>query len=178
MKTFLKNPANNDRGGNVSSIQFFLVVSTCFLYLIAAGLFSKAVWYFESDKVSILDRVSLKDDQLTWQKWNKAIGGDASETGAGPGSYDIRQSVWHVNVSGRPPKSNLPLRSFLTEDVVLQSGTQWGWRLGNLQRFIRMAKLSHLWISYLVQSLLASRNHRISVVEVQRNLWSLAIDEA
>jgi hypothetical protein len=32
-------------------------------------------------------------------QWNVAIGGDAAETGAGPGSYDIRQSVWHVNVS-------------------------------------------------------------------------------
>lgn len=25
------------------------------------------------------------------------VGGDASEVGSGPGSYDIRQSVWHVN---------------------------------------------------------------------------------
>lgn len=32
-------------------------------------------------------------------QWNVAIGGDAAETGVGPGSYDIRQSVWHVNVS-------------------------------------------------------------------------------
>lgn len=30
-------------------------------------------------------------------KWNSVIGGDAAETGSGPGSYDIRQSVWHVN---------------------------------------------------------------------------------
>lgn len=45
----------------------------------AAGLFSKAVWFFENNA------------------WNKIIGGDASETGSGPGSYDIRQSVWHVN---------------------------------------------------------------------------------
>lgn len=29
--------------------------------------------------------------------WNKIIGGDAAETGSGPGSYDIRSSVWHVN---------------------------------------------------------------------------------
>lgn len=33
------------------------------------------------------------------QQWNKIVGGDAAETGAGPGSYDIRKSVWHVNVS-------------------------------------------------------------------------------
>jgi high-affinity iron transporter len=29
--------------------------------------------------------------------WNKLTGGDAAETVSGPGSYDIRQSVWHVN---------------------------------------------------------------------------------
>lgn len=59
----------------------FLVVSTCFLYLVAAGLFSRAVWYLES------------------QKWNNIVGGDAAELGTGAGSYDIDKSVWHVNVS-------------------------------------------------------------------------------
>ncbi|OMP84329.1 Plasma membrane iron permease [Diplodia seriata] len=67
------------RGGNSTKLQIFLIISTCFLYLVAAGLFSRAVWYFENNT------------------WNKVIGGDASETGSGPGSYDIRQSVWHVN---------------------------------------------------------------------------------
>ncbi|KAL6720514.1 high-affinity iron permease [Lecanora helva] len=67
------------KGGSLASIQIFLIVSTCFLYLVAAGLFSKSVWYFEN------------------YKWGQVIGGDASETGSGPGSYDIRQSVWHVN---------------------------------------------------------------------------------
>lgn len=67
------------RGGNQASLQVFLIISTCFLYLVAAGLFSKSVWYFEN------------------HAWNKVVGGDASEVGSGPGSYDIRQSVWHVN---------------------------------------------------------------------------------
>ncbi|KAF2084928.1 plasma membrane iron permease [Saccharata proteae CBS 121410] len=67
------------RGGNVASLQIFLIISTCFLYLVAAGLFSKAVWAFEQNK------------------WNHLTGGDAAETGSGAGSYDIRQSVWHVN---------------------------------------------------------------------------------
>ncbi|OJD34082.1 high-affinity iron transporter [Diplodia corticola] len=67
------------RGGNSTKLQVFLIISTCFLYLVAAGLFSRAVWYFETNT------------------WNHVIGGDASETGSGPGSYDIRQSVWHVN---------------------------------------------------------------------------------
>jgi high-affinity iron transporter len=60
-------------------MQIFLVISTCFLYLVAGGLFSRGVWYFENNT------------------WNKIVGGDASETGSGAGSYDIRQSVWHVN---------------------------------------------------------------------------------
>lgn len=66
-------------GGRETSMQIFLIISTCFLYLVAAGLFSRGIWYFENNT------------------WNKVIGGDASETGSGAGSYDIRQSVWHVN---------------------------------------------------------------------------------
>ncbi|OCL04112.1 iron permease FTR1, partial [Glonium stellatum] len=67
------------RGGNHASLQIFLIISTCFLYLVAAGLFSKAVWNLEINR------------------WNHLVGGDASEVGSGAGSYDIRQSVWHVN---------------------------------------------------------------------------------
>lgn len=68
------------RLGNTLSLQWFLIVSTGFLYLVAAGLFSKGVWQFE----------------LNW--FIKKCGGlDVSETGDGPGSYDIKNSVWHVN---------------------------------------------------------------------------------
>ncbi|KAJ5893652.1 hypothetical protein N7495_005343 [Penicillium taxi] len=67
------------KGGRESSMQIFLIISTCFLYLVAGGLFSRGIWYFENNA------------------WNKIIGGDASETGSGPGSYDISKSVWHVN---------------------------------------------------------------------------------
>ncbi|CAI4212786.1 unnamed protein product [Parascedosporium putredinis] len=73
-------------GGSIAKIQTFLVFSTCFLYLIAAGLFSRAFWCFET------------------QQWNKVIGGDAAELGDGPGSYDIDRSVWHVNCCS--PKLN------------------------------------------------------------------------
>lgn len=71
-----------NRGGSMARLHLFLVASTCLLYLVAAGLFSRGVWHLEA------------------QKWNDAVGGDAAETGAGPGSYDIDKSVWHVNVSG------------------------------------------------------------------------------
>lgn len=69
------------KGGNRTSLQVFLVVSTCFLYLVAAGLFSKGVWNLEQNA------------------WVKLAGEGAAEAGTGPGSYDIRKSVWHVNVS-------------------------------------------------------------------------------
>lgn len=36
----------------MASIQVFLIVSTCFLYLVASGLFSRAVWLLEMNKVS------------------------------------------------------------------------------------------------------------------------------
>ncbi|KAM0281111.1 hypothetical protein ACHAQH_003690 [Verticillium albo-atrum] len=67
------------KSGASARLQIFLVVSTCLLYLVAAGLFSRAVWFFEA------------------QKWNEAVGGDAAEVGSGPGSYDIDKSVWHLN---------------------------------------------------------------------------------
>ncbi|KAI1281548.1 iron permease FTR1/Fip1/EfeU [Xylaria sp. FL0933] len=67
------------RGGTTTRLQYFLVVSTCLLYLVGAGLFSRAVWYLEA------------------QQWNNVVGSDASELGSGPGSYDIDKSVWHVN---------------------------------------------------------------------------------
>ena len=65
--------------GSNLSMQIFLIISTGILYLIAAGLFSRGIWYFET------------------YKYNQATGGDASENGSGPGTYDIAKSVWHVN---------------------------------------------------------------------------------
>lgn len=68
------------RGGNKLSLQYFLILSTCFLYIISAGLMSRGVWFLELEK------------------YVRLCGGmDVSETGSGPGSYDISTSVWHVN---------------------------------------------------------------------------------
>lgn len=66
-------------GASYSSLQVFLVISTCVLYLIAAGLFSRGAWYFET------------------YRFNTASGGDASESGSGNGSYNIKKAVYHVN---------------------------------------------------------------------------------
>lgn len=67
------------RGNRYMSIDYFLIVSTWILYLVAAGLFSKAIGYFEA------------------YRWNKMTGGDAAENGSGAGSYNIHWTVWHVN---------------------------------------------------------------------------------
>ncbi|EPQ64472.1 High affinity iron permease [Blumeria graminis f. sp. tritici 96224] len=68
-------------GGKSSQLQIFLVISTGLLYLVAAGLFSRAVWFFEQ------------------YKWNQAVGGEAAEMGAGPGSYDIDQRTYGSVIS-------------------------------------------------------------------------------
>ncbi|KAK9463429.1 iron permease FTR1/Fip1/EfeU [Lipomyces oligophaga] len=73
-------------GAAVGFIIFFLIIATCFLYLVGAGLFSKSVWYFETFE------------------WQKLVGASATESGSGAGSYDIRKTVWHVNCCN--PKMN------------------------------------------------------------------------
>ncbi|CUM62658.1 uncharacterized protein PRCAT00000212001 [Priceomyces carsonii] len=68
------------RGGNKMSLQYFLIFLTCFLYVVSAGLMSRGIWFFELER------------------YVRLCGGlDVSETGSGPGSYDISNSIWHVN---------------------------------------------------------------------------------
>lgn len=68
------------RGGNKLSLQYFLILSTCFLYIVSAGLMSRGVWFLELEK------------------YVQNCGGvDVSETGNGPGSYDVANTIWHVN---------------------------------------------------------------------------------
>lgn len=65
--------------GALMALKYFLIFSTCLLYLISAGLFSRAIWYFQM------------------YVFSKKTGGDVAESGNGPGSYDISETVWHVN---------------------------------------------------------------------------------
>lgn len=68
----------------------FFVASTCFLLLIAAGLFAKAINAYEMDK------------------WNKIVGGDADDAG----SYDPRGNVWALSW-GNPNDPNAGGYAFL-----------------------------------------------------------------
>lgn len=68
------------KGGNKLSLQYFLICSTCFLYIVSAGLMSRGVWFLELER------------------YVRLCGGlDVSETGSGPGSYDVASTIWHVN---------------------------------------------------------------------------------
>ncbi|KAK4701952.1 high-affinity iron transporter, partial [Phenoliferia sp. Uapishka_3] len=61
------------------NLTLFLIISTDILFLLGAGLFSKSVGDFERNK------------------FNNGVGSDVAELGSGPGSYDVRQSVWHLD---------------------------------------------------------------------------------
>jgi len=64
----------------VTALRIFLVVMTNLLLLVGAGLFSKAVWAFELNA------------------FQKIVGASLDDTGGtGPGSYDVRGNVWHLD---------------------------------------------------------------------------------
>ena len=73
-----------------TTLTVFLIVMTNFILLIGAGLFSRAVWSFQEEA------------------FNKLLGmdvDDASAAGNGPGSYDVRGNVWHLDCCN--PEDNL-----------------------------------------------------------------------
>ncbi|ODN78052.1 hypothetical protein L202_05133 [Cryptococcus amylolentus CBS 6039] len=66
------------RTGSTTTLHWFLVGSTSFLCLIGAGLFSKAIGYFQ------------------YYHFSQGVGGDVAETGDGPGSFEVKGNVWHL----------------------------------------------------------------------------------
>lgn len=66
-------------GGRFLNMKYFLIFSTCLLYLVADGLWSRSIWY------------------LQFYPFSSKTGGDVAENGSGPGSYDPRTMVWHVD---------------------------------------------------------------------------------
>jgi len=62
-----------------STFTIFLIAMTNLLLLIGAGLFSRAIW------------------ELQANAFNNILGGEAGETGGdGPGTFDVRGNVWHL----------------------------------------------------------------------------------
>lgn len=71
------------RSSTSFSLRICLIIASTLLYILASGLMSKGVW------------------QIDVQRYvNKCDGQDMTELGNGPGSYDIVDSVWHVNWGG------------------------------------------------------------------------------
>ncbi|KAI8065799.1 iron permease FTR1/Fip1/EfeU [Gongronella butleri] len=66
-------------GGSLLKLRWFFIVSTCILYLVAAGLMSKAVGYFEQ------------------YSWNQVIGGESAEDGGDVITYKVTTAVWAVS---------------------------------------------------------------------------------
>ncbi|KAG2137406.1 iron permease FTR1 [Suillus bovinus] len=63
-----------------STLTIFLIVMTNLILLIGAGLFSKAIWSFQVNA------------------FNNLLGKDVDDTGGnGPGSYNVRGNVWHLD---------------------------------------------------------------------------------
>ncbi|GAA5950946.1 hypothetical protein JCM8115_005014 [Rhodotorula mucilaginosa] len=74
--------------GSRVNLSIFLVVSTNVLFLLGAGLMSKAVFFFQT------------------YRYVHAVGGDVAETGSGPGSFDPTDGlVWHLTYGN--PENNL-----------------------------------------------------------------------
>ncbi|KAI1309735.1 high-affinity iron permease [Mortierella claussenii] len=82
------------RGGSRLALHRFFVASTCFLLLIAAGLFAKAINAYEMDK------------------WNRIVGGDADDAG----TYDPRGNVWALNY-GNPNDPHAGFAAFCNSIV-------------------------------------------------------------
>ena len=131
------------RLGNTLSLQWFLIASTGFLYLVAAGLFSKGIWNFELQRF-----IDLCD------------GFDVSETGHGPGSYDISKSIWHVNCCNGELQEDGPFWMIFT--AVL------GWT--NSATYASVMSYNIYWISVILvfASLLFEEKHgRLPFVPIE-----------
>lgn len=72
-----------------STLTIFLIVMTNLILLIGAGLFSRAVWSFQENA------------------FNTLLGTDVDDSGGdGPGSYDVRGNVWHLDCCN--PETDMP----------------------------------------------------------------------
>lgn len=71
-----------------ATLRLFLISMTSFILLIGAGLFSSAVGDFQRNA------------------FNQLLGADVDDSGGdGPGSYDVRGVVWHLDCCN--PENNL-----------------------------------------------------------------------
>ncbi|GAA5938449.1 uncharacterized protein JCM15063_000739 [Sporobolomyces koalae] len=107
--------------GTRANMTIFLVVSTNILLLLGAGLFSRSVWFLEA------------------YRFHKGVGSDISESGDGPGSFDVDGSVWHVHGN---PENQLAGQGWSIFNAIL--GWQSSATLGSVLSYC------FFWIAFMV----------------------------
>ncbi|UZJ55061.1 hypothetical protein CBS101457_004381 [Exobasidium rhododendri] len=76
------------KAGSFSKVRIFLILSTCVLLIIAAGMISRSVYYFQ------------------FYYYVRQVGDAAAESGSGPGSYNALNYIWHINCCNPEDKTN------------------------------------------------------------------------
>ena len=75
-----------------------MVVMTNFVLLIGAGLFSQAVYQLQAHTFTVLYVSSFSAFLLPLTSPAFSVGKEVDDTGGdGPGSFDVRGSVWHLD---------------------------------------------------------------------------------
>ncbi|GAA6025990.1 hypothetical protein JCM11491_000591 [Sporobolomyces phaffii] len=108
--------------GTRVNMTIFLVVSTNILLLLGAGLFSRSVWFLQA------------------YEFHKKVGSDVSETGSGPGSFDVDGSVWHVAYGS--PENQLAGQGWSIFNAIL------GWQ--NSATLGSILSYCFYWIAFMV----------------------------
>ncbi|KAI9300670.1 iron permease FTR1/Fip1/EfeU [Cunninghamella echinulata] len=115
------------RGGSMLKLQWFFIFSTIILYLVAAGLMSKAVGYFEQ------------------YSWNQVIGGEAAEEGGDVITYKVTTSVFYSSV-GDPEQKEGGNGGYQIFNAIL--GWNNVWTIGTIVSYCLYWVLVSLYLVY------------------------------
>lgn len=89
------------------ALTVFLVVMSNFILLIGAGLFTKAVSAFQKYAYVSSALLPFSNSSLICNSFNKLLGKDVDDAGGtGPGSYDVRGNVWHLDCCAPDAKTS------------------------------------------------------------------------
>ncbi|CAO3617118.1 unnamed protein product [Cunninghamella echinulata] len=141
------------RGGSMLHLRWFFIISTIILYLVAAGLMSKAVGFFEQ------------------YSWNQVIGGEVAEEGGDVIPYKVTTSVLHVDY-GNPEQYSASTGGYQIFNSIL--GWNNTWTIGTIVSYCLYWILISL---YLLYSLFKQR--RIAIQKAERGEYYISnADEA
>ncbi|KAI8062305.1 iron permease FTR1 family-domain-containing protein [Gilbertella persicaria] len=144
------------RGGSLIQLRWFFIASTIILYLVAAGLMSKAVGFLEQDA------------------WNRVIGGESAEESGSVIGYKVTTAVWHVSW-GDPEKNSAETGGWQIFNAIL------GWNntatIGTIISYCLYWVLVSLFLVYMHW-----KEHRAALMKLQRGDWEpngdVALDQA